>query len=247
VRWRSYEAAQLFNLLEGLLALVVRKAQNMCGRLDIAAMEEHIHGKVGVMRRWIGVSVIGLLLLSATDSAAQEGPAAAADIPAPEECTIKPRSFGFFETLATPVTGTPVPGGAEEGTPADAETVAAVTATIREELACANAQDLRRFAALHTKAGLVSLFADSPEALTRLPELAATTPVPAPEDERNALYTVHDVVELPDGRVRAIADLYDISAEPGDVRYAYILVESRGRWLIDEVSKESANAATPTP
>jgi hypothetical protein len=247
VRWRSYEAAQLFNLREGFLALVVHKAQNMCGRLDIAAIEEHMHGKVGVMHRWIGVSVIGLLLLSSTDSAAQEGPGPAADIPAPEECTIKPRALGFFETLATPVAGTPVPGGAEEGTPADAETVAAVTATIREELACANAQDLRRFAALHTKAGLVSLFADSPEALTRLPELAATTPVPAPEDERNALYTVHDVVELPDGRVRAIADLYDISAEPGDVRYAYILVESRGRWLIDEVSKESANAATPTP
>ena len=205
------------------------------------------------MRRWSGILGIAVFIVMggapAAVPAAQEGPRPGADIPAPEDCTVEPRPLGYFEDLAGQAIGTPEPPPADDATPADAATVEAVTETIRLSLACANAGDLARYAALHTAAGLLSHFVDAPaDALTQLPAVAAAPPAPLPEEQRNALYTVREVATLPDDRVLVLADIYDPSATPSDVTYAFILIETDGQWLIDDIRDAAPETdATPTP
>lgn len=103
-------------------------------------------------------------------SVAQEAtPASFLATPDPAECRVEPRPFSFFEeavrrTIASPqagvatdyvpgrtVTPTPLAVSEEGSRPADAATVAAVEATVREFTACINAGDLLRVFSLCTE------------------------------------------------------------------------------------------------
>src|SRR6266508_5148128 len=81
-------------------------------------------------------------------AASQTDEAATPDVPAAADCTVRPRAFDDIADLANAPAPTLVPvsgGGA-----ADAGIVAAVTATIRMAIACANANDPLRSLAMFT-------------------------------------------------------------------------------------------------
>ncbi len=181
----------------------------------------------------------------------QDAAAAARDVPAPEECNVEPRTIASLQRLAA----TPA-GGAEGaralvtsrgsatpvGNPAEALVVAGVTETIRQFVACSNAQDPLRRLALFSDASIRPSFAKGPsDAFVRL---VATPPVSRPQSAWVALAGVADVRVLPDGRVSAAVTLDDPGAHshaPGAPAAAgtlqtatFVFVQEGGRWLIDE-------------
>ena len=177
-------------------------------------------------------------------------------VPDPAECTVAPRPVEFFEQfLATPGTGaaaspaaSPVPTDLPAGEPADPETVEAVTATVRQILACLNAGDTRRAASLFTDDYFARLFAQSgrlpPEQLAAI----AGTPVAAPGLARTLLLAVRAVRVLADDRVGAIVVTDDPVAPPAGPQAAFVVfAEQDGRWLVDEPIRDLGSVATPTP
>src|SRR5215218_9626289 len=132
----------------------------------------------------------------------------------PEECQVPPRPsdevfalLGMAEgsTDATPAARTPVP--APPWVAADEETEEAAKATIREWLACINADDNFRIAALMTDEELVRFFGGGLVSTKRSRGRAnlAGTPVPRTAEKQVRLVTVSDVSLLDDGRVAALA------------------------------------------
>lgn len=95
----------------------------------------------------------------ATDVASSATEGSTLTVPDPSECRVAPRPIDDFRALAdasasrqSPPVGTPT-SMLQPGTkPADPATVAAVTATLHELLACGNAGDGRRVPALYTDA-----------------------------------------------------------------------------------------------
>ncbi|MGH2559927.1 MAG: hypothetical protein ACRDJH_12745 [Thermomicrobiales bacterium] len=165
-----------------------------------------------------------------------------ADIPSPEECTIAPRSVESLERLmAMPIAGTPdafrfQPG---DGEPADAETVLAITATMREVAACYNAGDALRTYALYTDAALQPALQPGDVERARRGEPPSgnlNTPMPLVEDVRLQ----------PDGRVTAKVDF-----NGEKTLIVFVRSDDGERWLIDlfndQVSFEDAPTATPVP
>lgn len=135
-------------------------------------------------------------------------PGATADVPAAEACRVAPRTVAEIrrlneqaaEAYAQSFERRPVP--LPTGPPADAETVAAVERTMREDAACAAAGDQLRAAALRTNGYLLRSFAANgpiPEA-----ELAALgTPTPDADVLPWELIPGEPVRVLPDGLVGA--------------------------------------------
>lgn len=204
-----------------------------------------LHTRVG----WTVSLVAGVLFLGATmpgpvsATLTQATPTAAAgDVPAPEECRGEPRSFPLFpagvgqRAAATPapiVTAPETAFSPPAGNPADAETVAAVTATVREAIACRNAGDLLRASAQFTEKMLVSLYGGP---ATIDPEFRASVvagPRAVPPTRRLAIVSISDVTLLPDGRVGA---LVETRTERRDFRdYLFFAQDpATDRWLIDE-------------
>ena len=105
-------------------------------------------------------ALFSLLVVGDPGARAQEGtPAAGHDAPAAAECTVAPRSEDelralFHEAAATPVldsselAASPTPAIAPTGDPADEQTVAEVSATWRQFIACITAGDQARMFAL---------------------------------------------------------------------------------------------------
>lgn len=91
-----------------------------------------------------------------------------------------------------------------QGVPADAETAAAVTALEREFVACLNAGELRRAAALLTGDLQATFLAYA--AASEISGDRFATPSPMPRDQRIPYVIVRDVRRLPDGRVGAVVD-----------------------------------------
>lgn len=164
------------------------------------------------------------------------------DIPDPAECTVAPRTPESLASInATPVTGgtpderTPpaVPFGAPDGTPAGPEDAAAITAAVRTEWACLNANDFPRTFALYTDDLLRRLL--PPEELADLMAPPAEgTPAALPVVEQTALFAVLAIELLGDNRAGAfvIVDTFG-DPLPVEVNY-YVLVEQDGVWLMDD-------------
>ncbi len=181
----------------------------------------------------------------------QDAAAAARDVPGPEQCTVEPRTIASLQALAaTPESASGHPraplasGGLATpvGTPAEPAVVTGVTETVRQLIACSNAQDPLRRLALFSKASLRPSFANGPsDAFVRL---VATPPVPRPAAGWVALAGVDDVRVLPDGRVSAAVTLDDPGAhshDPGAPLTAgglqtatFVFIREGDRWLIDE-------------
>jgi len=193
---------------------------------------------------------------SARAQAAQVGtPVADRDAPAPADCRGAPRAYDTFVLLATPgpVSSPPpvpsgAPGGLPAGEPADPATVAGITATIREVLACRNAGDLLRSLALYSDPFLRPLLAASgplpPAAYARF-----ATPQAIGPESWVALLAIHDARLLVDGRAGAVVVVDDPTAASGPRITADFLVFVRAgdRWLLDATIEGMAIAPAGTP
>ena len=197
--------------------------------------------------RYPMIVVAALLALVAAGgqvAAAQEATPAvgtdrAAFVPGPEECTVAPRSSeDLTGLLATPAAGTPaaaptppaVPFGAPDGEPADAETAAELTALVRQEWACANANDFPRMLALYTDDLVRRYF--PPEALEEF--AAGGTPELVPAAEQTALFAVLDVELLGEGQAGAFV-VVDTAGDPLPVEVNYYrFAETPDGWLMDD-------------
>jgi hypothetical protein len=186
---------------------------------------------------------------------AQEAtPVAELVTPDPADCRVAPRPAASLATfagtptagVATPIGAAPTPFVPPSGAPADAETVAGVTATALELFACYNADDLSRVVALFTDDYLRRSFAAEGVTDEALGVFAAT-PVARPAGEREAV-AVRDVRLLPDGRVGALLVGRDPAGDPPDFADFTVFVEREGRYLIDDVVPLSPEAVgTPAP
>ena len=201
-------------------------------------------------------ALFSLLVAGAAGAGAQTGtPATDLDVPAAAECTVAPRSEDelralFREAAATPVldssAASPTPAIAPTGDPADEQTVAEVSATWRQFIACITAGDQARMFALYSDDMVRRQFVvDIAFGVTEdaLFEFLAATPVPLPPDQSVPILPFDDVRVLRDGRVAVVGPG---EQGRGDVR---IFVKEGGRWLIDDwfdlTSSGTPAAVTP--
>jgi hypothetical protein len=191
-----------------------------------------------------------LLSLAAFEFAAAQAatPTAYPVAPDPRDCVVDPATVEEIGViLGTPVaeatdSGTPfVPAAGE---PADAETSAAVIATLRQVFACANAGDPLRVASLFTDDFVRNFFGGVPR--EDLLDFLAVPPQPLSEDQKRIIVRFGEVHLLPDGR----AGVLIVLDEPDDPRTEEpdfaILERVEGRWLVDELLEEGGAAVTPT-
>ncbi|MDP9355047.1 MAG: SH3 domain-containing protein, partial [Chloroflexota bacterium] len=188
---------------------------------------------------------------------AQEATPAAGALPVtpgPAECRAEPRPVA--EVLAINAEATPTAGRAETetfevpvGAPVDTETVAGVTATVREVFACFNAGDVRRAFSLLTDERIRDFVEEDPISEEELRGFLEATPEAVPAEQQLTLLAVSDVTELEDGRVGAFVVTTDPLAGP-DTIYV-VVVQADDRWLVDDVIEFLAGGeggeATPTP
>lgn len=229
------------------------------------------------------VVAFAVATLLALPSAAQEAtPAPLPATPEPSECRVEPRPASFIEDAvrravasSAPVPTFPPGGGgtitptpiavSEEGSqPADAETVAAATATVREYFACISVGDFPRLSALYTEQAardnLAFLLSNSvryrldegtpaaeveAEIVGEFRESFLASPTALPADRRPALVAVANVRTLRDGRV--VAGLVGVG--PGGVgQWRALLVEEGGRLLVAAITAalpKGTSADTP--
>lgn len=197
-----------------------------------------------IVWRWCRLLVLATagLTVSPLAAVAQEAtPAPMRDVPAAAECQVAPRSLDSFQALATPVAGAPaptIPSGTPmplpAGEPLDEATLAAVTATAREVIACNNAGERLRVLALFSDDFLRQSFGPLgvfPADLYQRLE----TPAPAPIEQQVALVEIRDARLLPDGRIGLVVVVDDPTVTSGPRQSASFLylVWQGDRWLID--------------
>ena len=168
----------------------------------------------------------------------------------PQECTVAPRSLeslaglsgtpaGFGGTPAAGVAGTPAvaTGGLPDpatGQPAGAATIGAVTAVLRQDLACTNAGENLRVFAVRTDRFIAELLgAGTAPALSGEIYAILATPLPYPPAQQVTLVAVEGVRVLPDGRVTAVVR----TAAPEPRRSGVLFVPAGGSYLIDRVDR----------
>lgn len=157
------------------------------------------------------------------------------DVPRPEECTVEPRSPDEIAHLAERLSGTPRSFDHAAGLIPDPVTVTEIRHTIRMYVACLNAGDLLRAAALSTDPHAAELFVPSGE--TREELAAGATPVPKPEAAWIAIVSIEDVFLQSEHQASAIVILDEPAALGARtlVRYLIYLAKTDNRWLIDAV------------
>jgi hypothetical protein len=200
-----------------------------------------------------------LLVGLAAPAGAQEGLPV---VPDPAECTVDAPTIDdvLAQVGATPVAELPaeeaitMPAAFSlpEGEPADAETVDAVTATVREALACINTGNWLSVFAFFSddysrRFGEANPISEAEVEMLR-------TPVPEmPAEARATLQAVREVRVLEDGRVAALVEtIYPGESPPGGEVDFFVFVEEDGRWLIDDMVEDLEGqyppvGGTPTP
>lgn len=213
----------------------------------------------------LGTAFLFVAILSAGPATAQDAtattgapdPALASPpvAPDPAECRVEPRPADLFDQLtaapaaaaASPtVVESPTPFLLPAGDPPTADAEAAAIATVREVIACRNAGDAGRLAALYTDAYLARLAALPPEERGPLATFGQeANPVPA--ESRITLLLVEDVRSLADGRVGVLVSIDDPATDlGGPERLFAVLREEGGRYLIDdEIFPDAGSVATP--
>ena len=220
--------------------------------------------RLSVLIAVLALVVLGAGLASGRVAVQDEQTASPAAEPGPvppEECGVEPRPaeevfalLGLAEGAAGEATPsaarTPVP--APPWPAASAETAAAVTATIRQWLACINADDNFRIAALMTDGAIVRFFGGAlaeDEAVEGARANLAGTPAPRAEEAHVRLEAVSDVSLLADGRVAALALINEPVLPPrGRETLLLTFVQAGDRWLIDDIVQFSVvplEAGTP--
>ena len=179
--------------------------------------------------------------------ALQADPAIAQVPPSPTDCQIEPRTLESMQALAAEPDTRPSTPVDSPGAAADDQTVAEITATMRELVACSNANDTLRRLALFSDANLRAAFPEGPT--PAFTSLVATPPVPVPEAERVDLLSVGEARVFPDGRVQVLAtidnplthshgpDGAETADHQDDEQARLTFVQSGDRWLIDQVQR----------
>lgn len=195
-------------------------------------------------------------------SAQEATPNSALDVPRPDECRVTPREPNALVTvLGTPTAAAPqapiapVESELPAGNPADEATLAAVTETTRQFVACINAGDTFRSLAVVTDdflrrqlGGRTPTEEQLAELESQLTAAAAASPVALDGANRGGLVAIRDARRLPDGRVGAlvVVEAAGLDAPPATAFFSF--VETEGQWLIDDiVSLADGPAATPVP
>ena len=197
----------------------------------------------------VASALLAIIAITSGSTLAQDDtPTLDFETPDPVECRIAARSNeSIAAALASPVAGTPSPATPSSdmaaGEPADAETVESVTALVREATACGNAGDYRRVFALYTDNGLRVFAADRGMAVEQLTGFLAATPVPLPEESRQAA-RVREVRIETDGRVTAFADF----RSPEGIGTVFVgLIRQGDRYFVDSEVVVPPTPGTPVP
>jgi len=199
-------------------------------------------------------SVIASLSMMATlgGSFAQDATPTADISPNPEDCVVA--TVRTVEELQA-IYGTPAPAGAGEatsmaematpdvtelptGTPADAETVAAIEEWAHINFACGNAGYYLAGLSMVTEDMIVNAVGEAVYDEDLIAALEAS-PVPLPEEQQTDLIGVRNVIVLEDGRVGALIDYEAHSGQTeginGQETDFMIFEQVDGVWLLDEV------------
>jgi hypothetical protein len=201
-----------------------------------------------VMQRWRGLFIapVAALMLAAPVMAQDGTPApdldSARNVDA-SECVVEPRAYDEIVTiLDLNGAGIPQPPATTItpplGTVVDAETDAAVKDIARQVLACFNAGDIPRAAALMTDNGVMRSYwgltiDDENRELART-RLAAAAEARA-EEVYIRLITITDASTLPDGRVAAFVILNEPLLPPnGPETLLFIFANQDGVWKVDD-------------
>ena len=207
-----------------------------------------------MMRRWRALAIVpaaAMLMLAASPILAQEGTpdAGEADSPrlvAPEECTnqvAEPRPYDEVATILNlEGEGVPAPPTTQINAPlgevADLDTTIAIEETARLVLACFNAGDFLRSAALMTDAGVTRAFwglTIDQENRELARERLQAAPEPRAAEFLTRLMTVTDVSVLPDGRVAAFVVFNEPLLPPGGPETLhFVFAHQDGQWLVDD-------------
>jgi len=177
----------------------------------------------------LGRPTVGTAAQDATPAA--DGATTLPIAPDPELCETEPRPIAEFEAfLGAPASVRPGAVVVTAGEPADAATVAAVTATVVELAACYNAAGPAGTSGLYTDAGFAEDFGLITQGdIDFFAEGLEADPF-AEGDARAGVVAVFAVQVLADGRVAAIVE----SRESGQGRVdLFIFAEEDGRYLID--------------
>jgi hypothetical protein len=197
--------------------------------------------------RTVSSLALGLLLSSiiGASAIAQDDPS-----PNPDECTLEPRTIEEMQALhGTPapegegeavsiIQATPVDFALPEGEPADEQTVAEVTAAVRNLTACHNAGNY-----LAGMGGLTDQFIITQVGKSLFDEdfVAAMTsdPVPLAEEDQTVILGIRSVTVLEDGRVAVLFDYHgptpQVEGIDGVETDLFIFLNVDGAWLLDEV------------
>jgi hypothetical protein len=188
-------------------------------------------------RQPIGVNLLATIALTtllilepgvAATSATSATPTAA-------QCLVSPRSFEELSAiLATPFASPAAESGAAtvpEGTPAETATIAGITATLQELIACFNAGEVLRAYALYTPAYLREIFSNQ-DSLTRAAYGERATPHPVAPDEHAVLKEVRAARLFADGSAGAYGTI-EYPLIPVPKTFFFTFVQVGDRWLID--------------
>ena len=170
------------------------------------------------------------------------------EVPATPESTAVATPLVPEEETASPAAQVSLP----DGDPADEATIAAVTKTMRQVLACENAGNTLGSFALLSDSFVRESQAEEPFTKDDAALLAAS-PEALPADVRATLYAVHDVRVLAGGRIGALVETDFPDQPPDGIEVDFLFfIEQDGRYLIDDVIEDLEGqyppvSATVTP
>ncbi|MGH2551572.1 MAG: hypothetical protein ACRDHN_19475, partial [Thermomicrobiales bacterium] len=173
-------------------------------------------------------------------------------IPDASECTVAPRDPQTLMQSTPPVSSvSTIDLGPEtiawpQGEPASNDDVTAITTTVRQFIACSNADDYGRALALSTVNYLEPQFAELDGAARQSAIDRAKTPgTPLAEGAQLGIESIANVEKLEDGRVGAEVTTVDPINHPHTTKVVLIFAREDGMWKIDEV-RSIASTATPS-
>jgi hypothetical protein len=217
------------------LALATRcRSARRCARLKgkNAAFPCRAHRRAPL--RWIALT-LGWAAIFVTQGVAAQDATPTAGVPPPELCQATPPNFEELRAILADPLASPsavwTPGTMPEGRPADPETIAGITATLRELVACFNADEVLRAYGLYTDDYLQRIFSTQ-DPLTQGVYDALATPDPVDPDERSAILAIEDVRVFDDGTVGANVTIR-YALIPVPKRFFFTFVRDGERWLID--------------
>lgn len=213
------------------------------GTGTLAEIARRVPGdELALWRAIVGLRERGVLVTKGTDLLKAEEATPVDEERLPDRTAEEIVALGREGRSGRAVTGVPTLAEIRQGTPASAQTVAAVTLVVREVIAAFNAgSPLRAF--VH--------FSDdhfrrqgplSPEEI----EVLQAPVRPLPPEEQETVVAVREVRQLADGRVSAIL----VSHYPmvGETRKVLIFAKAHDRWQIDaaiEAPPQSGVAPKP--